>query len=227
MALDIIDAVYKAGLDFAAKTGSTVGKTVASLTGINSEQLESVLDALKQPTLCFIPIQSESLLMRRTADIGTTMLIAQTNQKKEYITDNTAPRPRTWTGRGYITTLAPSVENGLVIKPTLQAQQSILDAAIDSRQPVKFKTDSGEVVDVLIQDLQISSTSKGMNAKAVSYTVQEVKILENSILTGLGSTLDSVGINSVPVNAIVNLGKSSALGSGIVNTISSLLSIGF
>ena len=224
MASNILNAVYEAGRDFAAKTGA-VGKTIAALTGLDSTQLASVLESLSQPSLCFIPIQSESITMRRTADIGTTMLISQTDQRKEYITDNTAPRPRTWTGRGYITALAPLVENYLVIKPTLQAQQSILEAAVESRQPVKFKTDSGEVTDVLIQDLQISSTPKGMNARAVSYTVQEVTVLENSILTGATEVLDSVGINSIPVNAMISLGKNTALGAGIVNTVSSLLSI--
>lgn len=224
MASNLLNAVYEAGRDFAAKTG-VASKTVASLTGIDSTQLTAVLQSLEQPSLCYIPIQSESLTMRRTADIGTTMLISQTDQKKEYITDNIAPRPRSWTGKGYITALAPLVENYLVIKPTLQAQQAILEAAIDSRQPVKFKTDTGEVTDVLIQDLQITSSPKGMNAKAISYTVQEVSILENSILAGVSKVLDNVGLNSVPVNAAINLGKNSALVSGIVNTASSLLSI--
>lgn len=220
--MDVISAIEEAGRNFAAKTG---GKILAALTGIDSSQLGVILESLNQPSLCYIPIQSDSLTMRRTADIGTTMLISQIDQRKEYVTDNTAPRPRTWSGSGYITALVPLFENYLVVKPTIQAQVAILEAAADSRQPVKFKTDMGEVVDVLIQDLQISSTPKGMNAKQVSYTVQEVKVLENSIMLGFERALDKTGLSSVPMRAIVNLGKSSAIGSGTTSLVSGLLSI--
>lgn len=219
---DVLSKVYNAGRDFSAKTG---GKVMAALIGLDASQLTNLLESLNQPSLCYIPIQSESLTMRRTADIGTTMLISQTDQTKEYITDNAAPRPRTWNGKGYITALVPMLENYLVIKPTLQAQQAILEAAADSRQPVKFKTDTGEVVDVLIQDLQITSTPKGMNAREISYTVQEVKILENSILLGTMDEVSNIGIKSIPARAMINMGKGSAIGSGVSNTVSGLLSI--
>ena len=222
--MDLLSAIESAGRTFASKTG---GKVLAALTGIDSSQLGTILESLNQPSLCYVPIQSESLTMRRTADIGTTMLISQTDQRKEYVTDNTAPRPRTWSGTGYITALVPMFENYLVIKPTIPAQQAILEAAADSRQPVKFKTDSGEVVDVLIQDLQITSIPKGMNVRQITYTVQEVKILENSILTGAEKLLDKTGANSIPVRTLINLGKSSAIGSGVSNLASGLLSIKF
>ena len=222
--MDLLSAIESAGRTFASKTG---GKVLAALTGIDSSQLGTILESLNQPSLCYVPIQSESLTMRRTADIGTTMLISQTDQRKEYVTDNTAPRPRTWSGTGYITALVPMFENYLVIKPTIQAQQAILEAAADSRQPVKFKTDSGEVVDVLIQDLQITSIPKGMNVRQITYTVQEVKILENSILTGAEKLLDKTGANSIPVRTLINLGKSSAIGSGVSNLASGFLSIKF
>ena len=220
---DLLTKVYQAGRDFSAKTG---GKVVAALTGFDASQLTDLLESLSQPSLCFVPIQSEGLTMRRTADIGTTMLISQTDQKKEYVTDNAAPRPRTWTGTGYIKALVPLLENYLVIKPTLQAQQAILEAASDSRQPVKFKTDSGEVVDVLIQDLQIASIPKGMNVKQVTYTVQEVKILENSIALS-DKELKKSEITSIPARAMINLGRNAAIGSGVTNIASGLLSIKF
>lgn len=221
---DILNKIYSAGRNFSAQTG---GKVMAALIGIDASQLKSILESLEQPSLCFIPIQSESITMRRTADIGTTMLISQTDQTKEYVTDNTAPRPRTWTGKGYITALVPLLENYLVIKPTLQVQQAILEAAAESRQPVKFKTDAGEVVDVLIQDLQISSSPKGMNSREVSYTVQEVKVLQNSILLGDMEAVSNASVNSIPARAMINLGKSSAIGSGVTSLTAALLHISF
>lgn len=219
---DIFSKIYDAGRDLAGKTG---GKVLAALTGIDATQLTQMLEALDQPSLCYVPIQSESLSVRRTVDIGTTMLIGQVDQKKDYITDNSAPRPRTWTVSGYITSLVPLLENYLVIKPSLQVQMSILDAAADSRQPVKFKTDTGEVVDVLVQDLQITSINKGNNVKQVTFTVQEVKMLQNSILFDVDTYLNKAGAASIPLRAITNLGKSSAIGSGVSNLTSGLLSI--
>ena len=222
----LINKVYDAGRDFAAatdKNGVRWGKVLAALTGIDSTQWSNILESLEQPLLCFIPIQSESLVMRRTVDIGTTMLISQTNQSKEYITDNAAPRPRTWSGTGYITSLNPIIENSLVIKPTLLVQQAILEAAADARQPVKFKTDTGEVVDVLIQDLQISATPKAMNARAISYVVQEVKILENTLLLGTGNELSPVASKSIPVRAVINLGKGTLVGAGATDGLAALL----
>lgn len=217
----LIDKIYEAGRNFSAISG---GKALAALTGIDASQLSNILESLNQPSLCFIPIQSESLTMRRTADIGTTMLISQTNQTKEFITDNAAPRPRSWSGKGYITSLTPLMENYLVIKPTLLVQQAILEAAADSRQPVKFKTDTGEIVDVLIQDLQISATTKGMNVRAISYSVQEVKILENSVALGSNVELNNSEFNSIPARTMLNLGKGTLVASGVANIATALLS---
>ena len=218
----LINNINEFGKDLSAKAG---WKTVAALTGIDASQLSNILESLAQPSLCFIPIQSESIVMRRTVDIGTTMLISQTNQTKEYITDNAAPRPRTWSGTGYITSLDPTVENFLVVKPTLLVQQAILEAAADARQPVKFKTDTGEIVDVLVQDLQISATPKGMNCRAISYVVQEVKILENSMMLGTGNELSPTAAKSIPVRAILNLGKGTLVGAGVTDGLAAILNI--
>lgn len=211
---DWISKIASAGINLAATAGP---KTVASLVGLDSNQLEDIIGALGQPTLCFIPIMSEKLTVRRMADIGTTMLISQTDQTKEYITDNAAPRPRTWTGKGYITSLVPIAENGVLLKPSLLVQQAILEAAADSRQPVKFKTDMGEVVDVLISDLQISSSVKGAGIKEVSFTVQEVKILENLSTTGDVSEglLTGAAAKSIAARTVVNVGGGTALYSGL------------
>lgn len=223
----LIDKIAEAGANFSAQTGLG-NKTLGALIGVSAEALNNVLTALEQPSLCFIPIKSESLTMRRVVDIGTTMLISQADQKKDYITDNAAPRPRTWSGAGYISSLSPILENGVLIKPTVQAQQAVLEAAADSRQKVKFKTDIGEVVDVLIQDLQISSTTKGAGVRRVQYTVQEVKVLQNSVLSGtLDEVLGTTACNSIPVNAILNLGQNSAIMSTVTNVASKILGFVF
>ena len=228
--MNFIDKLYTAGKDFAAVTGSSnafAGKVLGALVGVAAEDLNNMLMALSQPSLCFIPIRCESLTMRRTVDIGTTMLIGQVDQKKDYVTDNSAPRPRTWNGSGYISSLVAYAENNLVIKPSLQVQMAVLDAAADSRQPVKFKTDTGEVVDVLVQDLQITSTAKGAGVKQVTFAVQEVKILNNSVLFDAGQALNGAAAKSIPLRALTNLGKNSAALTGTVDAVGGLLKIHF
>lgn len=229
--MNLIDKLEKAGKDFVAKTGFTdvmSARTLASLVGVSPEQLQGIFTALEQPSLCFIPIKSENLTVKRSVDVGTTMLISQVDQTKDFLTDNSAPHPRVWTGSGYISSLVPYHENGIMVKPSMQVQMSVLDAAAESRQPVKFKTDMGEVVDVLVQDLQISATTKGPGVKQVSYIVQEVKVLENSILLGSAKELmNKAGAASIPEAVLTNLGKGCLTGSGTVNMASALLSIKF
>lgn len=228
---NMIDKLYTEGKDFAAKVGGSnkvMGKVIASLVGVAATDLNNMLAALEQPSLCFIPIKSESLSVRRSVDVGTTMLISQVDQTKDFLTDNSAPHPREWTGKGYISSLVQYAENGLLIKPSLQIQMAILDAAADSRQPVKFKTDMGEIVDVLVKDLQMASTTRGAGVKEVTYTVQEVKILENSVLLGSMSELaGKAGAGSIPKRAILNLGMNSAIGSGTAAGAAALMNIKF
>jgi hypothetical protein len=215
--MSILTSFAGAGTDFAAVTGGA-GKSLATFLGIDPTALTNAISALAQPMLCFIPIKSETLTMRHINEIGNTMLISQTTQQKDYVTDNVAPRPRTWSGKGYIDSLAPLAELGLMIKPTLLIQQAILEAAADSRQPVKFKTDTGEVFDVVVQDLQITSIDKGNGVKMIAYTVQEVKVLENATYSGESAeTLGKAGAASIPKRAITNLGKGKALGAGLMN----------
>lgn len=225
----ILEAVVDAGLNLSAVVGAG-GKTLGAITGAGTGNLENLITLLSQPSLCFVPIMSESLVLRRSVDVGTTMLITQTTQEKDYVTDNAAPRPRVWTGKGYIQSLVPLVESGIVLKPTLIAQQAILEAAADARQPVKFKTDTGEVANVLIVDLQIGSIPKGNGVKSISYTVQEVKVLENSLgseitaLDRLSSTkIGKAVVNSIPGQAALNLGRGTLIGTGTAVTAGALM----
>lgn len=226
--MSVISNYIKSGLTYAAITGGVTAAIagLGALGGNGVDAIKEALASLQQPSLCFIPIQSEILTERCVTDIGNTMIISQADQKKEYVTDNAAPHPRTWTGKGYIKCLAPAIESGLMIKPTLLVQQAVLEAAADSRQPIKFKTDSGEVFDVLIQDLQISSIPKGTNAKMVSYVVQEVKMLENSTVDGEGTeSLGKAGAASIPARSLVNLGKNKLIGAGVTAGAAGLMSV--
>lgn len=229
--MSVIANYIKNGLNYAAITGG-ITAAIAGLGAIGGGAadamgaLQKALGSLQQPSLCFIPIKSEILTERCQTDIGNTMIITQAEQKKEYVTDNAAPHPRVWNGKGYIECMAPIIESGLMIKPTLLVQQAILEAAADSRQPVKFKTDTGEVFDVLVQDLQITSLPKGTNAKMITYVVQEVKMLENATTAGeAASSLGKAAAASIPVRAAVNLGKNKLIGAGVTSGVAGLMAV--
>lgn len=229
----IINNIANEVTGFSNLTSAAGNKTVANLMGMNAQFLKDALENVNtQPSLCFIPIYAESFEMDKTVDVSNTMLLSQNPesltesvmvQKKTYVTDNAAPRPRTWNIQGYIKALLPLIETSLIVKPTLMVQQAVLEAAADSRDTVKLKTDTGEVVDVLITKLTIGSTPKGTNARTVKVTVQEVKVLESAVNTGVGYDLDSTGAASIPKTAFANLGRATMLGFGMVSTIDTIL----
>lgn len=143
--------------------------TVASFfTGIASTSLSELSQAIKafstQVVLNGIPILTESVKLVHSVDIPSTMVIDETTRNKNFVTDNTAPRPRVWTVSGYLTSLAPTIESYMIIKPTLLLQRKILELAINSRDKVKIKLNTGEIIDVYIQQLSIVDNTMCSNA---------------------------------------------------------------
>ena len=153
------------GKNMAAVAGQAV---IASITGIakgsGSEAYSDILQTLSSPTLCYVPISCDSLEENNEADVANTMIIAQNTGLKSYMTDNVAPKPRTWDIHGYITALVPIIEDYLLVKPTLLTQRLLLNNAFKSRDTVPFKTDTGEILDVVIVRLKMKSLSNAQNA---------------------------------------------------------------
>jgi hypothetical protein len=196
------------GVNIAAVAGEAA---IASITGIakssGGEAWNDILQSLTTPTLCYVPISCDSIEETNEADIANTMIIAQDVIQKKYLTDNVAPKPRTWDIHGYITALLPIVEDRLLIKPTLLTQRIILNNALRSRNTVPFKTDTGEIVDVVITRLKMKSLSNAQNAYEVSATVQEVEVLETTTNDVL--QLDDIAKESTPLTVVKNLGTCS------------------
>ena len=169
------------GKNMAAVAGQAV---IASITGIakgsGSEAFNDILQTLSSPTLCYVPISCDSLEENNEADVANTMIIAQNTGLKSYMTDNVAPKPRTWDIHGYITALVPIIEDYLLVKPTLLTQRLLLNNAFKSRDTVPFKTDTGEILDVVIVRLKMKSLSNAQNAYEITATVQEVDVLDTS-----------------------------------------------
>lgn len=207
------------GKNMAAVAGSA---TIATITGLakqnGKEVLNDVLQVLASPSLCYIPIATDSIEDDNEADIANSMIIAQPTRVKTYLTDNVAPKPRTWTLHGYISALLPIVEDYLLIKPTLLVQKIILLTAFKSRDTVPFKTDTGEIVDVVIKKLKIKSLANAQNAYEIDVIVQEVELLTTTTVIG-DISLNDVAKASVVITAVKNLGK-CLLGSAAANATS-------
>lgn len=207
------------GKNMAAVAGQAV---IASITGIakgsGSEAFNDILQTLSSPTLCYVPISCDSLEENNEADVANTMIIAQNTGLKSYMTDNVAPKPRTWDIHGYITALVPIVEDYLLVKPTLLTQRLLLNNAFKSRDTVPFKTDTGEILDVVIVRLKMKSLANAQNAYEVTATVQEVDVLDTST-TATALNLSGVAKSSVALSTVKSLGACAA-GSAPANVMS-------
>lgn len=207
------------GKNMAAVAGQAV---IASITGIakgsGSEAYNDILQTLSSPTLCYVPISCDSLEENNEADVANTMIIAQNTGLKSYMTDNVAPKPRTWDIHGYITALVPIIEDYLLVKPTLLTQRLLLNNAFKSRDTVPFKTDTGEILDVVIVRLKMKSLANAQNAYEVTATVQEVDVLDTST-TATALNLSGVAKSSVALSTIKSLGACAA-GSAPANVMS-------
>ena len=207
------------GKNMAAVAGQAV---IASITGIakgsGSEAFNDILQTLSSPTLCYVPISCDSLEENNEADVANTMIIAQNTGLKSYMTDNVAPKPRTWDIHGYITALVPIIEDYLLVKPTLLTQRLLLNNAFKSRDTVPFKTDTGEILDVVIVRLKMKSLANAQNAYEVTATVQEVDVLDTST-TATALNLSGVAKSSVALSTVKSLGVCAA-GSAPANVMS-------
>lgn len=207
------------GKNMAAVAGQAV---IASITGIakgsGSEAFNDILQTLSSPTLCYVPISCDSLEENNEADVANTMIIAQNTGLKSYMTDNVAPKPRTWDIHGYITALVPIIEDYLLVKPTLLTQRLLLNNAFKSRDTVPFKTDTGEILDVVIVRLKMKSLSNAQNAYEITATVQEVDVLDTST-TATALNLSGVAKSSVALSTVKSLGACAA-GSAPANVMS-------
>lgn len=207
------------GKNMAAVAGQAV---IASITGIakgsGSEAFNDILQTLSSPTLCYVPISCDSLEENNEADVANTMIIAQNTGLKSYMTDNVAPKPRTWDIHGYITALVPIIEDYLLVKPTLLTQRLLLNNAFKSRDTVPFKTDTGEILDVVIVRLKMKSLANAQNAYEVTATVQEVDVLDTST-TATALNLSGAAKSSVALSTVKSLGACAA-GSAPANVMS-------
>ena len=128
--------------------------------------------AMVLPNIAGIPISSPKVETNKDVEVSESMVIVQSNATKKYWTDNAVPRLKEWVVTGYLTPTTP-LDNGLVIKPSLQWQIHYLTVCADSRRPVMFKTNRGEFVKVQITNLHTIEEASYNNGIEVSITLKE------------------------------------------------------
>lgn len=140
------------------------------------EILNIAADIFSDPNIEGIPIKSEGQRTSRDIDVSKQMVITQDSSgtgSKEWITDNAAPHPRTWTIRGYITSMSNVIDGLLIIKPTLLLQLHLLDYYAASRRPVWFKAHYSLFYRVLVEHFDYDFDPKIQNAIPVNLTLCE------------------------------------------------------
>ena len=129
-------------------------------------------EALAQPNIAGIPISSSKVETNREIEVSESMVIVQSTKNRTYWTDNAVPRLKEWQVDGYLTVLTP-LDDGCLIKPSLQWQAYYLDVCAKSRRPVLFKTNRGEFVQVQITSFHTIEEASYNNAIQVSMMLKE------------------------------------------------------
>lgn len=181
----------------------------------------ALMEALANPTVCYVPIYCESYSVARESEISMSMVMTQSSGEKQFVSDNNAPHPRVWTMTGYLRSLIPYLENFIYFKPTILLQKSILDQAMLSRKTVPLKTKDGEIVEVLIKSLTLTDEPRAQNTVQVSMTVQELPYLES--IEGTLSELADAAKASLPVDALIATYSTAIVGAGAVSILGALL----
>lgn len=170
--------------------------TLPSLTGsfgntALGEVLNKAVQCAMDPNIEGIPLSSTEVSVVRNVAVSENCYIIPASADngilsagtRQYIADNAVATPREWSVEGFLTTLTTSLDTGVVIKPTLLAQELYLDTCAKSRRPVWFKTPNNLFHRVLIQQLVFRQKPEATNATYVSAVLKEYVVFETDMQT--------------------------------------------
>ncbi len=176
-------------------------KLLSAVISLSSPALAIVKQYFQRPVIAGVTIEAEVYDENWSADSSTSLVMAL-NQGKAFVSDNIAPKPRSWQISGYI---APLIQEysclSPIIQPTLRIQKNRLKAAFESRTLVSFITkDHEESLTVAITACSFKARAEVMNRIPVTMTIQEVKMLQ----------INLIDISSIPGGS-VSLGSQVAI----------------
>lgn len=179
-AMTSVVAFLGSATSFITNAGGLGGDIMSTVNNTVARELNAVLDELKNPNIEGIPIHADQELENSSSDVNQKMYIRESADNKDYRIDNTVPKLRTWTVRGYLMSnpyIMP-LESKLVIKPSLIAQRELLQWFKDSRKPVWFKTHDNRFFKVLINMIESQYSVQSLNSLSVNLQLTEFKALE-------------------------------------------------
>lgn len=182
--IDVGNAVgnQKTGHSISAKSlyGGIDLLSVAITSAISpkvARTMNDVASTLADPNIEGIPIRTSKLGSEREVEVGECLVIVQSANKKEYTTDNAAPKLREWQIEGVLTPISRG-DSRLLIKPSLLNQIKYLDAIELSRRPVWFKDNMCLFHQVHITRFHHDWDPDATNGVRVSISLKEYKPLE-------------------------------------------------
>lgn len=125
-----------------------------------------------------VTIYAQTYKESAPSDISTNLMMAKENTK-QWVSDNVAPRPRTWQISGYITTVQGVEPVGIFSYTLLTKKRQLLDIR-NSREVVYMKTMDNEIVNVAIAELDFDREGQTMNAIPVTIKLQEMLVVSVS-----------------------------------------------
>ena len=144
--------------------------------------MNALLKITTDPNIEGIPIRAEKETGSRDVEVAETMVIAQNDNGKAWLTDNSVPRPREWTVSGYLMSLSGFIDAFFRIKPTILAQTQMLDVYAKSRRPVWYKTHDNRFYQCLITQFTYEYNPTVQNAVHVNVTLREfVPLTSNTV----------------------------------------------
>jgi hypothetical protein len=196
-------------------TGTTTGSggalsTIASNASIPSIRIEN--SAYKVSAQSAVSTQ---VLVSIVTDPTTNV----TTSAKQYITDNVAPGPRTWTISGWIssTTLAGLLFNSPLtvgLDTSIRKQEQALWDFFYKRSVGQFRDKNGQLFPyVVIESVDFDADALTQNALPISLTLKQINILQIDSQGIQASALPSDPTN--PATASSDLGQAVAALPGV------------
>ncbi len=212
---------------------ATIGNLGGAILQGSALALKIIQQFLANPTIAGVPIECEKYTEINEASVSQQLIIAPlefslapagaiqntlsnsllNSSGKQYITDNIAPKPRTFNMKGWI---APSFFEITAISPVLLPIMNLkiaqLRKAFNSRELLLFTTKNHEeTLNVGIVNMVFDSEPEIMNRQPITITVREVPILTSTFSTG-GATPIDIGNASSVASATSSLTAVSFLG---------------
>ena len=125
-----------------------------------------------------VTIYAQTYKETADSDVSTQLMMAKENTK-QWVSDNIAPRPRTWQISGYITTISGIEPVGIFSYTLLTKKRQLLEMR-NSREVLNMKTMDNEIVNVAIVELSFDHEGQTMNGIPVTLKLQEMLVVSVS-----------------------------------------------